>query len=322
MSSSQNQSSSKQSSSALTVQNSDSQHTNPNLNTFHEPSLAGSVIEASNGLGGTLLVRIQNISATANLGVRLDLKQIALRCRNTEFNPRRFAAVIMRLREPRATALIFASGKMCVTGCKSSHNSMLAAKKFALIVEKVGFKPGIIDFKVQNMVGTLDVNFPIRLEGLVYAHATFASYEPELFPGLIYRLVSPRVVFLIFVSGKVVITGAKTEKDMTDALAKMYPVLVEFRKQNVTHIPGIPNPAIGSGSGAHANNGNNASGNGHAGNSNSGGNSNGNGDEGGARGGNTSTGNAAVSLGNAGAGTGDLITIETGAQGEVEMEEV
>jgi transcription initiation factor TFIID TATA-box-binding protein len=217
--------------------------------TDHLPNLAGSVIEASNGLGGTVLIRIQNMSSTANLGVRLDLKQIALRCRNTEFNPRRFAAVIMRLREPRATALIFASGKMCVTGTKSTHNSTLAAQKFAYIIEKVGFKPAMIEFKVQNMVGTLDVNFPIRLEGLVYAHSAFASYEPELFPGLIYRLVSPRVVFLIFVSGKVVITGAKTEQQMTDALTKMYPVLVEFRKQNVTHIPGIPTPAIAGGNG-------------------------------------------------------------------------
>ncbi len=189
------------------------------------------------------------MSSTANLGVRLDLKQIALRCRNTEFNPRRFAAVIMRLREPRATALIFASGKMCVTGTKSTHNSTLAAQKFAYIIEKVGFKPAMIDFKVQNIVGTLDVNFPIRLEGLVYAHSSFASYEPELFPGLIYRLVSPRVVFLIFVSGKVVITGAKTEEQMTEALTKMYPVLVEFRKQNVTHIPGIPTPSLAAGGG-------------------------------------------------------------------------
>lgn len=214
----------------------------------HSPSLAGSVIEAPNsidGLGGTTPIRVQNISSTANLGVRLDLKQIALRCRNTEFNPRRFAAVIMRLRDPRATALIFASGKMCVTGTKSTHNSALAAKKFAYIVEKVGFKPqDAIDFKVQNIVGTADVRFPIRLEGLVFEHSSFASYEPELFPGLIYRLVSPRVVMLIFVSGKVVITGAKTEKDLSDALTKMYPVLLDFKKQNITSIPGIPMPAI------------------------------------------------------------------------------
>lgn len=208
----------------------------------HAPSAAGSVIEASDGLGGEkLLIRIQNMSSTADLGVRLDLKKIALKCRNTEFNPRRFAAVIMRLREPRATALIFASGKMCVTGVKSTHNATLACKKFAYIIERVGFKPQeFVDFKVQNIVGTTDVGFPIRLEGLVYAHSAFASYEPELFPGLIYRLVSPRVVFLIFVSGKIVITGAKKESDLSNALTKIYPVLVEFKKTHVAALPGLP----------------------------------------------------------------------------------
>jgi len=118
----------------------------------HAPSVAGSVIQAD-GLGGDkLLIRIQNLSSTANLGVRVDLKKIALKCRNTEFNPRRFGAVIMRLRDPTATALIFASGKMVVTGVKSTHNATLAAKKFAYVVEKVGFKPKeFMDFKVQNI---------------------------------------------------------------------------------------------------------------------------------------------------------------------------
>lgn len=147
----------------------------------------------------------------------------------------------MRLREPRATALIFASGKMCITGVKSAHNATLATKRFGYIIERVGFKPQeYLDFKVQNIVGTTDVGFPIRLEGLVYAHSTFASYEPELFPGLIYRLVSPRVVFLIFVSGKIVITGAKTEMDLSQAFTKLYPVLVEYRKIHVASLPGLP----------------------------------------------------------------------------------
>ena len=212
----------------------------------HAPSLAGSVIEASDGLGsidgatssGSTLIRIQNMSSTANFGVPLDLKQIALKCRNTEFNPKRFGAVIMRLREPRATALIFASGKICITGVKSTHNATLAVKKFAYILERVGFTPKeFVDFKVQNIVGTADVGFPIRLEGLVYAHSAFASYEPELFPGLIYRLVSPRVVFLIFVSGKIVITGAKKESDLSNAFTKLYPVLVEFKKTHVAALP-------------------------------------------------------------------------------------
>ena len=62
------------------------------------------------------------------------------------------------------------------------------------------------EFKVQNMVGSCDVHFPVHLEGLYLSHSTFASYEPELFPGLVYKTGSPRIVLLIFVSGIVVIT--------------------------------------------------------------------------------------------------------------------
>jgi transcription initiation factor TFIID TATA-box-binding protein len=146
----------------------------------------------------------------------------------------------MRLREPRSTALIFASGRVVVTGNKSAHNCALAVKKFSFIVSKLGFTPAThIDFKIQNVVGTVDVGFPVRLEGVVYAHPTFSSYEPELFPGLIYRLAQPRVVFLIFVSGKVVITGAKTEEQMVEGLKKVYPILMEFRKlETASNRPG------------------------------------------------------------------------------------
>jgi transcription initiation factor TFIID TATA-box-binding protein len=151
----------------------------------------------------------------------------------------------MRLREPRATALMFASGKICVTGIKSTHDATLACKKFHYIIERIGFQPkDFMDFKVQNICGTSDVGFPIRLEGLVYAHSAFASYEPELFPGLIYRLVSPRVVFLIFVSGKIVITGAKKESDLANALTKLYPVLVEFKKTTVASLPAMSTAVV------------------------------------------------------------------------------
>ncbi|NXS96490.1 TBPL2 protein, partial [Jacana jacana] len=118
-----------------------------------------------------------------------------------------FAAVIMRIREPRTTALIFSSGKMVCTGAKSEEQSRLAARKYARVVQKLGFPAKFLDFKIQNMVGSCDVKFPIRLEGLVLTHQQFSSYEPELFPGLIYRMVKPRIVLLIFVSGKVVLTG-------------------------------------------------------------------------------------------------------------------
>jgi len=178
-----------------------------------------------------IVPQLQNIVSTVNMGVKLDLKKIALHARNAEYNPKRFAAVIMRIREPRTTALIFSSGKMVCTGAKSEEDSRLAARKYARIVQKLGFPTKFKDFKIQNMVGSCDVKFPIRLEGLVLTHSQFSSYEPELFPGLIYRMVKPRIVLLIFVSGKVVLTGAKVRTEIYEAFENIYPILKNFKKQ-------------------------------------------------------------------------------------------
>lgn len=178
-----------------------------------------------------IVPQLQNIVSTVNLNCKLDLKKIALHARNAEYNPKRFAAVIMRIREPRTTALIFSSGKMVCTGAKSEEDSRLAARKYARIIQKLGFPAKFLDFKIQNMVGSCDVKFPIRLEGLVLTHGSFSSYEPELFPGLIYRMVKPRIVLLIFVSGKVVLTGAKVRQEIYEAFDNIYPILKSFKKQ-------------------------------------------------------------------------------------------
>lgn len=127
---------------------------------------------------------LQNIVSTVNLGTKLDLKQIALKARNAEYNPKRFAAVIMRIRDPKTTALIFASGKMVCTGAKSEDLSRLAARKYARIIQKLNYPAKFLDFKIQNIVASCDVKFAIRLEGLASAHNSFSSYEPELFPGM------------------------------------------------------------------------------------------------------------------------------------------
>ncbi|NXK57348.1 TBPL2 protein, partial [Chauna torquata] len=177
-----------------------------------------------------IVPQLQNIVSTVNLACKLDLKNIALHARNAEYNPKRFAAVIMRIREPRTTALIFSSGKMVCTGAKSEEQSRLAARKYARVVQKLGFPAKFLDFKIQNMVGSCDVRFPIRLEGLVLTHQQFSSYEPELFPGLIYRMVKPRIVLLIFVSGKVVLTGAKERSEIYEAFENIYPILKGFKK--------------------------------------------------------------------------------------------
>ena len=170
----------------------------------------------------------RNIVATVNLGCTLNLKQITLHARNAEYNPKRFAAVIMRIREPKTTALIFSSGKMVCTGAKSEESARLAARKFARIIQKLGFSATFKEFKIQNIVGSCDVKFPIRLEQLQTRHQQFCSYEPELFPGLIYRMMDPKVVLLIFVSGKIVLTGAKERSHIHEAFRIIYNVLQEY----------------------------------------------------------------------------------------------
>eukprot|EP01108_Squamamoeba_japonica_P008878 TRINITY_DN802_c0_g1_i4.p2 TRINITY_DN802_c0_g1~~TRINITY_DN802_c0_g1_i4.p2 ORF type:complete len:152 (+),score=74.08 TRINITY_DN802_c0_g1_i4:168-623(+) len=139
----------------------------------------------------------------------------------------------MRIREPKTTALIFASGKMVCTGAKSEDASKLASRKYARIIQKLGFSVRFLDFKVQNIVASTDVGFPVRLEGLAHAHSKYSSYEPELFPGLIYRLIKPKIVLLIFVSGKIVLTGGKRREDIYQAFELVYSVLKLFRKTTV-----------------------------------------------------------------------------------------
>lgn len=112
---------------------------------------------------------LQNIVATVNLECKLDLKAIALSSRNSEYNPRRFAAVIMRIRDPKTTALLFSSGRVVVTGARSEDLCKLAARKFARIVQKLGFPAKFTDFKIHNVVASTDCKFPIRLEGLALA---------------------------------------------------------------------------------------------------------------------------------------------------------
>ncbi|KAH0854639.1 hypothetical protein HID58_057815 [Brassica napus] len=167
-----------------------------------------------------IIPTLQNIVSTVNLDCKLDLKSIALQARNAEYNPKRFAAVIMRIREPKTTALIFASGKMVCTGAKSEHFSKLAARKYARIVQKLGFPAKFKDFKIQNIVGSCDVKFPIRLEGLAYSHSAFSSVSDHL----------KSCIALDGDNWKIVITGAKMREETYTAFENIYPVLTEFRK--------------------------------------------------------------------------------------------
>lgn len=196
-----------------------------NANISHNTSLFIEEMSKNN-----CLPKLQNIVSTANFKCILDLREIALKAKNAEYNPRRFAAVIMRIKEPKTTALIFSSGKMVCTGARTEEESRQASRIYAKIILKLGFPVKFSEFTVQNIVASCDVKFPIRLEGLANTYLKFCSYEPEMFPGLIFHMLDPKIVLLIFVSGKIVLTGAKKREDIYRAYQKIIPILSQFKK--------------------------------------------------------------------------------------------
>ena len=148
----------------------------------------GSSASTSNNTGATAATGIpvpglQNIVASVNVDCRLDLKTIALHARNAEYNPKRFAAAIMRIREPKSTALIFASGKMIVTGVKCEPDARLAARKYARVLQKLGYNARFCNFSIHNVVASVDVGFPIHISQMQAVHHAFSSYEPGRWHG-------------------------------------------------------------------------------------------------------------------------------------------
>lgn len=173
---------------------------------------------------------IVNIVCGVNLNCLIDLRSVALHALNARYAPKRFQAVTLRQREPKSCALVFASGKMQVLGTRSVADARLAARKFARIIQKLGYQVRMTGFNVQNLVAHVNVKFTVRLEGLLATrHSAFCSYEPEIFPGLIYRIVKPKVSLLVFTTGKIVLLGAKREEDLEEAMRLMFPLLKEHR---------------------------------------------------------------------------------------------
>ena len=167
----------------------------------------------------------QNMVSTANLSCKLDLERLASTAGNVVYKPSKFKGLIMRIRSPNATALIFTTGKMVCLGTKSESESYLAIRKFARIVQKLGFAVKLKDFYVQNIVASCDLNFTLELEKLSMNKSYLFNFDPELFPGLVCKMKKPKVVLLIFRSGKIIITGAKIINSVHEAFQNIYPLL-------------------------------------------------------------------------------------------------
>ena len=163
--------------------------------------------------------------ASATLNQRLDLNAIVKGYPGVEYRPEQFPGLVFRLKRPKTATLIFNSGKMVCTGAKSEKESKRAVMKVVRELKKSGIIiAGKPEMKIQNIVASVNLAGLIDLERSAYALGR-TMYEPEQFPGLIYRMDVPKVVILIFASGKLVCTGAKHEEDVYEAVTKLHETL-------------------------------------------------------------------------------------------------
>ena len=173
------------------------------------------------------IITIQNVVASATLNQRVDLNAVVKGYPGVEYNPEQFPGLVFRLKRPKTATLIFTSGKMVCTGAKSEKESRRAVMTVVKELKKSGIiivrKPGL---KVVNIVASASLGGKIDLEKAV-STLEKTMYEPEQFPGLIYRMDEPKVVILIFASGNLVCTGGKKEQDVYDAVQKLHRILEE-----------------------------------------------------------------------------------------------
>ena len=172
-------------------------------------------------------ISVENVVASATLNQKVDLNAVVKGYPGVEYRPEQFPGLVFRLKRPKTATLIFSSGKMVCTGARSENE----ARRAVLTVVKELKKGGIIiiskpDLKVVNMVASASLGGRVELELAVGALGK-TMYEPEQFPGLIYRMDEPKVVILIFASGNLVCTGAKKEEDVYDAVHKLHASLEE-----------------------------------------------------------------------------------------------
>ena len=173
------------------------------------------------------IINVENVVASATLNQKVDLNAVVKSYPGVEYRPEQFPGLVYRLKRPKTATLIFNSGKMVCTGAKSEKEARRAVMKVVKELKRGGIiiisKP---ELKIQNIVASASLGGMIDLEKAAYTLGK-TMYEPEQFPGLIYRMEEPKVVILLFASGKLVCTGAKKEQDVYDAVHKLHEILEE-----------------------------------------------------------------------------------------------
>jgi len=160
-------------------------------------------------------IKIENVVASTAIGSEIDLSEVAHVLEGADYDPEQFPGLVYRTKNPKAAALIFRSGKIVCTGAKSIEDvekslQIVFGKMMELGISVIG-KPQII---VQNIVASADLKSELNLNAIAIGLGLEnIEYEPEQFPGLVYRVEKPKIVVLIFGSGKLVVTGGKTLSD-------------------------------------------------------------------------------------------------------------
>ena len=166
-------------------------------------------------------IKVVNIVVSTSLMHAIPLEKMAATLSNTEYNPEQFPGLVIRIKEPKTSALIFSSGKVVCTGALSMDKVEERIKKIIKSLEKINVKITVKpEIKIQNIVASGSVGMDLNLNTLAMKLEN-TEYEPEQFPGLVYKLAAAKATFLLFSNGKVVCTGTKSEKEVHAALDKL-----------------------------------------------------------------------------------------------------
>lgn len=168
-------------------------------------------------------ITIENVVASTAIGQEIDLKSVTLALEGADYDPEQFPGLVYRTKDPKTAALIFRSGKIVCTGAKSIEDVDRGLKKVFKKMDSVGIKVDTNpEITVQNIVASADLGSVLNLNAIAIGLGLEnIEYEPEQFPGLVYRLDVPKVVVLLFGSGKLVVTGGKKPKDAEEAVDRI-----------------------------------------------------------------------------------------------------
>ncbi|MFW5746518.1 MAG: TATA-box-binding protein [Nanoarchaeota archaeon] len=173
-------------------------------------------------------IEIVNIVVSTSLEHDVPLEKMAATLPNTEYNPEQFPGLVLRIKEPKTSALIFSSGKVVCTGARTLQKVEQSIEQIIKALEKINvnisIKPAI---KIQNVVASGNINMDLNLNNLAMQLEN-TEYEPEQFPGLVYKLMEAKATFLLFSNGKVVCTGTRGEEEVYVALEKLISRLKEL----------------------------------------------------------------------------------------------